>query len=129
VDGMEAVLPSCPPQVLTSDFGIRGGGEPLGVAHGVLPARAPAIGQLECALDNLALLATNNSAVLQHLTAANLALTTTTTAFTATSKTLVDLAAKAWEVANPTATAGGRHSFNRQTLARELLLDAQPLGE
>ncbi len=52
-----------------------GGGELLGGAHGVLPEIAPTVGSLKQALDNLALAATNNSAVLQQLTAANLALT------------------------------------------------------
>ncbi len=42
-----------------------GGGEPLGGAHGVLPAAAPAIGRLETALDNLALAATIDAVVLQ----------------------------------------------------------------
>jgi hypothetical protein len=51
-----------------------GGGEPLGGAHGVIPAAAPAIGRLETALNNLALAATNDTAVLQQLIAANLAL-------------------------------------------------------
>jgi hypothetical protein len=54
-----------------------GGGEPLGGAHGVLPAVGPAIERLEAALDNLALAATNNTAVLQQLMAANLALMAT----------------------------------------------------
>ena len=68
-----------------------GGGEPLGGAHGVLPAAAPAIGRLETALDNLALAATNDTAVLQQLTAANLALTATIATLTATNKKLVDV--------------------------------------
>ena len=48
---------------------------------------------LEVALNNLALAATNNAAVLQQLTAANLALTNTVAALTATNKKLVDTAA------------------------------------
>ncbi len=91
-----------------------GGGEPLGGAHGVLPAVAPAIGGLEKALDNLALAATNNTAVLQQLTAANLALTTTVAPLTATNKKLVEAAArKGTPVASP--LAGGpkaaKHPF------------------
>ena len=71
-----------------------GGGEPLGGAHGVLPTDPPTtIDRLEVALDNLALAATNDAAVLQQLTAANLALTNTVTALTATNKKLVDTAA------------------------------------
>ncbi len=43
-----------------------GGGEPLGGAHGVLPSDPPAtFDRLEVALDNLALAATNDAAVLQ----------------------------------------------------------------
>ncbi len=63
-----------------------GGGEPLGGAHGVLPASAPAIGRLESALDNLALAASNDTAILQQLTAANLALTSSVAMLTATNK-------------------------------------------
>jgi hypothetical protein len=51
------------------------------------------INQLESALDNLALAATNDLAVLQQLTAANLALTTMVTMLTAANKKLADLAA------------------------------------
>ncbi len=56
----------------------------------MLPAAAPAIGWLESALNNLALAATNDTAILQQLTAANLALTATVTLLTATNKQLVD---------------------------------------
>ncbi len=52
----------------------------------MLPAASPAIGGLEKALDNLALAATNDTAVLQQLMAANLALTTTVASLTATNK-------------------------------------------
>jgi hypothetical protein len=48
---------------------------------------------LEVALDNLALAATNDAAVLQQLTAANLVLTNTAAALTATNKKLVDAVA------------------------------------
>ena len=65
------------------------GGEPLGGAHAVLPV----IGKMEAALDNLALAATNNTTVLQQLTAANLALTTMVATLTATNKKLVETAA------------------------------------
>jgi hypothetical protein len=46
-------------QILASE-----GGEPLGGAHGVIPAAAPVIGRLETALDNLALAVTNDPVVL-----------------------------------------------------------------
>ncbi len=71
------------------------GGEPLGWAYGVLPEVTLTIGLLETAHDNLALAATNNTAIFQQLTAANLALTTTVTILTATNKKLVDAAARA----------------------------------
>ena len=78
------------------------------MAHGVLPVAAPAIDRLESALDNLALAATNDTAVLQQLTAANLTLTTTVSALTATNKKLVVAAARA-KGPTPVATplAGG----------------------
>ncbi len=71
-----------------------GGGEPLGRAHGVIPAAVLAIGHLKTALNNLALAAMNDTAVLQQLIAANLALTATITLLTATNKKLVDAATR-----------------------------------
>ncbi len=85
-----------------------GGGEPLRWAHGVLPVGVPATGWLGCALDNLALAAMNNYVMLQQLTVANLALTTTVTAFTATNKTMMDSAVQARAAANATGMLGGR---------------------
>jgi hypothetical protein len=81
-----------------------GGGEPLGGAHGVIPAVAPAIGHLETALNNPAVAATNDTAVLQQLIAANLALTATITSLTATNKKLVDVATR--QGGTPAATPG-----------------------
>ena len=70
------------------------GGELLGGAHGVLPTDPLAtIDRLEVALNNLAIAATNNAAVLQQLTAANLALTNTVAALTTMNKKLVEAAA------------------------------------
>ena len=70
-----------------------GGGEPLVGVHGVLSGTVtPAIGGIEKALDNLALAATNDTAILQQLTAANLSLTATVAALTATNKKLVEAA-------------------------------------
>ena len=59
----------------------------------MLPAATPAIGQLETVLDNLALAATNNMAVLQQLASANLALMVTIGTLTAANKKLVDAVA------------------------------------
>jgi hypothetical protein len=86
-----------------------GGGEPLGGAHGVLPAAALAIGRLETALENLALAASNNAVVLQQLMAANLDLTPTVRILTVTNKKLVDAAAwaKGTPAATPAATLAG----------------------
>ena len=50
----------------------------------------PATGGLEKALDNLALAATNDFAILQQLTAANLSLGATIATLTATNKKLVE---------------------------------------
>ena len=86
-----------------------GGGEPLGGAHGVLPAAALAIRRLETALDNLAIAATNNAVVLQQLTAANLALAATIGTLPATNKKLVNAAARAkgTPAATPAVTPAG----------------------
>ncbi len=70
----------------------------------MIPAAAPAIGHLETALNNLALAATNDTAVLQQLIAANLALTATITLLTATNKKLVDAATR--RDGTPAATPG-----------------------
>jgi hypothetical protein len=89
-----------------------GGGEPIGGAHGVLPAAAPAIGRLESALNNLALAATKDTAILQKLTAANLAYTATVTLLTATIKKIDDAATRKGKPAvTPAVTpAGGGHA-------------------
>jgi hypothetical protein len=92
-----------------------GKGEPLGGAHGVLPAAAPAIGQLESALNNLALAAMKDTAILQQLTAANLALTALVTLLTMTNKKLVDGATRKGKPAvTPAVTlaGGGRATRN-----------------
>jgi len=106
-----------------------GGGEPLGGAHGVLPAAAPAIGRLETALDNLALAATNDTAVLQQLTAANLALTATIATLTATNKKLVDAGRGRGTPARGTPAGtpaeGGRSTYE-DSAPWQLLLDARP---
>ncbi len=87
---------------------VSGGKEPLGGVHGVLPTDPLAtFNHLKVALNNLVLTATNDAAMLQQLTAANLALTNTVTALTATNKKLVDAAAT-WVPATPPATGGRR---------------------
>ena len=52
------------------------------------------MGKMEIALNNLALAATNNKAVVQQLMAANLALMTTVAMLTSANKKLVEAAAK-----------------------------------
>jgi hypothetical protein len=120
----------------------------------VIPAAAPAIKHLETALNNLALAAMNDTAFLQQLIAANLALTATITLLTATNKKLVDVATRrggtpaatpgwgwtqvatpgqGWtqavtQAATPVATPAGIHA-TKKTLPRELLLDSRPLRE
>jgi hypothetical protein len=88
---MENGLPPCAREAPETDP-CFGGGEPLGGAHGMIPVAAPAIRCLKTALNNLALAATNDTAVLQQVIAANLALTATIMSLTATNKKLVDAA-------------------------------------
>jgi hypothetical protein len=78
----------------------------------VLPVAGPAIKRLEAALNNLALVATNNTAVLQQLTAANLALTATVGTLTATNKKLVDAASHPREPPVGTPAGGARPTKN-----------------
>ncbi len=85
-----------------------GDGEPLGGAHGVLPTNPPAmLDHLKIALDNLALAVTNDTAVLQQLMAANLPLTKSVAALTATNKKLVDAAATRVPATPPGTGRGG----------------------
>lgn len=89
-----------------------GGGEPLGGAHGVTPAAfPPTMDRLESALDNLALAATNDKTVLEQLTAANLALTSTVATLTATIKKLADKA-KSGTPGTPGKSTKNPHSGN-----------------
>ena len=93
-----------------------GGGEPLGGAHGVFPSAVPAIGQLEGALNNLALAATNDSAVLSQLTSANLALTVAITTLTQANKKLTEAVARGKgtpAAGTPAATTAGGGRSNK----------------
>ena len=71
-----------------------GGGEPLRGANAVLPTPAVTIDRLGTALDNLALAAANDTTVLQQLTAANLALSTSNASLTAANKKFSEALAK-----------------------------------
>jgi hypothetical protein len=93
-----------------------GGGEPLGGAHGITPALPPTMDHLKSALDNLALVATNDTAVLQQLTAANLSLTSTIAMLTATNKKLVDTAAKTPSRGSATLAALSKNSRSTKNL-------------
>jgi hypothetical protein len=95
----------------------------------VIPAAAPAIGRLKTALINLALAATNDTAVLQQLIAANLALMANITLLTATNKKMVDALTcrggtpaatpgRGWtqaatQAATPAATSAGIHAARK----------------
>ncbi len=61
----------------------------------ILPTAAPTIDRIGVALENLALAASNDTTVLQQLTAANLALTALVTLLTAANKKLTDAATSA----------------------------------
>jgi hypothetical protein len=67
-----------------------GGGKPLGSAHVVIPTAAPTMDRISKALQNLALASSNDTTVLQQLTAANLAFTALVTSLTAANKKLAD---------------------------------------
>ncbi len=67
-----------------------GGGKPLGGAHMVIPTAAPTMDWIGKALENLALVASNDTTILQQLTDANLALTVLVTLLTAANKKLAD---------------------------------------
>ncbi len=82
-----------------------GGGEPLGGAHAVIPTAAPTMDCIGEALQNLALAASNDTTVLQQLTAANLALTALITLLTAANKKLADALARNKGGAKPAAAA------------------------
>jgi hypothetical protein len=57
----------------------------------VIPTAAPTIDHISEALENLVLTASNDTTILQQLTAANLALTALVTLLTAANKKLVDV--------------------------------------
>ena len=65
------------------------------------------MGQMEAALDNLALAATSNKATVQQLTAANLALMTTVAILTTTNKKLVKAPARKQRLGAAAGAAAG----------------------
>jgi hypothetical protein len=67
-----------------------GDGKPLDGAHPVIPTATPTMDRIGKALEILALAASNNTTVLQQLTAANLVLTALVTSLTAANKKLAD---------------------------------------
>jgi hypothetical protein len=128
MDSIENDLPPCAREAPATDP-CFGGGEPLGGAHGVIPAAVLAIRHLKTALNNLALAVTKDTTVLQQLIAANLALRATITLLTATNKKMFD-AATCWggtpaatpgwggtpvatQAATPTATPAGGHATRK----------------
>jgi hypothetical protein len=75
----------------------------LGSAHAVIPAPASTMDQLGTAFDNLALVAANNTTVLQQLTTSNLALSSSVAMLTAANKKLAEALAKAKLTSPPVA--------------------------
>lgn len=90
----------------------------------MLSVTASLIDRLESAFNNLALAATNDTAVLQQLTAANLALTATVAALMAINKKLVDTAAR-----GKPAKADGTLARAKCAISWKLLLDPRTLGQ
>jgi hypothetical protein len=100
-----------------------GGGKPLGGVHAVIPTAGPTIEHISKALENLALAASNDTTVLQQLTAANLALTASVTLLTAANKKLADvLAQNRWRNAGGN-TGYGEGLLGDQAFPGKLLLD------
>jgi hypothetical protein len=101
-----------------------GGSKPLCGAHTVIPTAAPTIDRFGAALENLALAASNDTTILQQLTAANLLLTASVKVLTAANKKLAD--ALAWNkggAALAAAPATGKGPLDKQALPGEQLLD------
>jgi hypothetical protein len=71
-----------------------GCGKSLGGADAVIPTAAPTMDRIGKALKNLALVASNDTTVLQQLSAANLALTASVTLLTAANKKLANALAQ-----------------------------------
>ncbi len=67
-----------------------GGGKSLGGAHAVIPTATPTSNRIGEAPENLALVALNDTSILQQLRAANLALTVSVTFLTAANKMPAD---------------------------------------
>jgi hypothetical protein len=67
-----------------------GGGKPFGNGHAVISTAAPTIDYIGKALENLVFAASNDTTILQQLTAANLALTASVTLLMAANKKLTD---------------------------------------
>ncbi len=67
-----------------------GGSKPLDGIHAMIPTAVPTMDRIGKALKNLALAASNNTTVLQQLTAANLAITALVTSLTAANKKFAD---------------------------------------
>jgi hypothetical protein len=113
VESLKGHLPSGPPQTPAPISSVWGGG-PLGSANAILPTPAATIDRLGTALNNLALVAANNTTVLQQLLASNLALTATVTTLTAANKKLAEALAKA-KLTSPLAATLGMPRLARST--------------
>ncbi len=74
----------------------------------MIPTAAPTIDRIGKALENLALAASNDTTILQQLTAANLALTASVTFLTAANKKLADALAQNKGDAMPAAAPAPR---------------------
>ncbi len=96
----------------------------------MIPMSAPTINRISAALKNLALAASNNTTVLQLLTAANLLLTALVTLLAMAIKKLADSLARNKGVVFPVAppsTGGGVR--NKQAFPGKLLLGSWLLGQ
>ena len=78
----------------------------MGSAHAVIPPPGATIDRLGTALNNLALMAANNTTALQQLAMSNLALSSLVTMLTAANKKLAEALAKAKLTSPPAVTPG-----------------------
>jgi hypothetical protein len=95
-----------------------GGSKPIGDAHTVITTAALTIDHISEALENLVLMALNDTTVLQQLMAANLALTATVTLLTAANKKLADLLAQNKGDATPAAAPAMRKGSFQTSLSQ-----------
>jgi hypothetical protein len=113
-------LSALPTSSASANSKLRGGGKPLGGAHTVIPTAAPNMDPFGKALENLALKVSNDTTILQQLTAPNPALTALVPLLMVANKKLADALAHSKGSAMPAvAPAPAKiHSANKPFLGK-----------